>query len=736
MNQVELIGISETASAELLQAVSRTVARALRVLRIPVPVRLSVWAERNFYLSAESSYVEGRWRSWPFQAGMLDMMGHDEVHHVTIRKSARVGYTKMLLAFVCYMAEHKRRNGVVYQPTDDDRDEFVTTELDPVLRDVRAMRRVMPRMHSRSKDNTMRQKKFTTGLLHLRGGKAAKNYRRLTCDFVVYDEFSGFDRDVEKEGSPGKLGDKRLEGAVWPKSMAGSTPKLKHNDNTEDREVEADANLRWHVPCPHCDELHQITWGGKDKPHGLKWTGDDPATVAHVCPHCGGLMTQAEYLRVWHAGVWIDTATGAWLDSGRIHPSADACMRTAASLDWRVCELPGRRDEATVLPPPGHVAMPIWTACAPQATWTGIVEEFLAAVRLAERGDFSLLKTFINTTLGETWEERGEAQDEHELQRRAEPYPLRVVPVGALVLTCGIDVQRDRWECGVWGWGHGMESWVIDHQVIEGNPSNPEDWAPVRQFLQRRYPQAWAQGQSLPIESTSIDSSDNTQAVYDFVHSCAGQIRIHAIKGSSEEGKPIKGTATVQDVNYRGRVRKRGVKVWVIGVDTAKDLLLGQLALPQPLPGQRRAGYVHTSQDLPREWYEQLTAEQRVLVRTPRGEAYRWMKRRPRNEVLDCRNYATHAAFVRELHRYTERQWDQLAAAVQPAPDLFTHQALPAAVSAVFERVIAAKPTPAQEAKPAAPVRSAAPVGVEQVASPSLQALLAARKKARHQHVR
>lgn len=656
-------------SAELRIALGACVARSLRVFRVPAPMRLSVWAERHFYLSVESSYVEGRWSCWPFQRGMMDVIGHDEIHHVTVRKSARVGYTKMLLAYVGYLAEHKRRNAVVYQPTDDDRDEFVTTELDPMLRDVQVMRRVMRNFTGRSKHNTYRQKAFTTGLLHLRGGKAAKNYRRLTVDAVIYDEFSGFDRDIEKEGSPGKLGDKRLEGAIFPKSLAGSTPKIKHNDNTEDREAEADLHLGWHVPCPNCDELHQLTWGGSDKPYGLKWRNGDASSVVHVCPHCGGEMSQADYLRVWHAGVWIDTRSGVWLDSGRIPGQQECTFRTRESLDWRVCPL--HADPTTHVAAPGHVAMPIWTACAPQASWQTLVEEFIAADRLGNRGDFSLLKTFVNTTLGETWEERGEAQDEHELQRRAEPFALRVVPIGALVLTCGIDLQRDRWEIAVWGWGRDLESWTVDHQIIHGNPSSEDDWKQVLAFLQRRYPQAWRDGCSLPIEATSIDSSDNTQAVYNFVRSCAGTVRLHAIKGSSEEGKPIKGPASGQDVTWRGQVHRNGVKLWVFGVDSAKDLLHGQLELQPPLPGQRRAGYVHTSSDLPREWYEQLTAEQRVLVRTPRGELHRWIKRRPRNEVLDCRNYALHAAYMLDLHRLSGRQWDAIEAASQPSPDLF-----------------------------------------------------------------
>lgn len=665
MDHAELLSMVNDAPRELLASLRTTCARSLLVLRIPRPMRLSQWAERHFYLSAESSYVEGAWRCWPPQVGMMDVMAHDEVHHVTMRKSARVGYTKMFLACVAYMAEHKRRNQVVYQPTDDDRDEFVTTELDPMLRDVRVMRRLMRRFTSRSKDNTLRQKKFTTGLLHLRGGKAAKNYRRLTADCVYYDEFSGFDRDIEKEGSPGKLGDKRLEGSVFPKSIAGSTPKLRNADNTEDREAEADCHLRWHVPCWHCHELHQITFGGPDKPYGLKWFNDDPATVVHVCPHCGGHVTQGQYLEVWHAGVWQDPSTGTWLDTAYRHSGpAQAIFRASESLDWRVCDL--HPDPATVLKAPGHVSMPIWTACAPQVAWPKLVEEFLAAARLAARGDKSLLKTYVNTTLGETWEERGETSDEHALQQRAEDYPLCTVPIGGLSITAGIDIQGNRCEIGVWAWGEGLESWDLDHVVIEMNPSSEEDWLAVEQHLMRRYTQAW-HGGSMPISAVSIDSNYQTQAVYNFVRRMQHRIKIHAIKGEGAEGLPIKGPGRSQDVNWKGGRWPNGVKQWAVGVDSAKDLLHGQLQILDPGPG-----YVHLNKARPREWFEQLTAEQRIDVRSPTGTVQRWVKRRPRNEVLDTRNYALHAAYMLGLHQYQHRDWVRLADAIQPPPDLFT----------------------------------------------------------------
>jgi phage terminase large subunit GpA-like protein len=648
MDHSELASLIAAASPELRAELDAAIARGLRALEVPPPVRMSVWAEEHFYLSAESSYVEGRWKCWPFQRAMMDVIGSDAVQIVTVRKSARVGYTKILLAAIAYFAQHKRRNQGLYQPTDDDRDEFVNTELDPMIRDVKVLRTVFRDAGRKSKNNTVKFKKFSTGVLHVRGGKAAKNYRRLTLDTVYYDELSGFDRDIEKEGAATKLGDKRLEGSTFPKSVRGSTPKIKGHCNVEDSEASADLRLRYHVRCPGCDEEHPLEWGGKGAKNGMRWQGGNPDSVAHI-HHCGYLLTQAEYLQIWGEGRW-KSDTGVSIDA-----------------EGRFVDAAGQ-----VIPAPRHVAFHVWTAYAPQATWPQLVREFLDAKAKAKRGDIADLKTFVNTTLGETWEEKGDTADEHELQKRAEPYALKTVPVGALILTAGIDVQDKRWEIGVWGWGRGMESWAVDHHIIEGNPASEEDWDPVAEYLRRRYPQAWREGNSLPIEASSIDSGHHTQAVYNFVRKYAGQLRLHAVKGSSDEGKPIKGVASAQDVSWQGKTYKNGVKLWLIGTDTAKDLLHGQLQIAPPLPGQPCPGYVHTSTDLPREWYEQLTAETRIPVKTPRGEVLRWIKRRPRNEVLDTRNYATHAAHMLDLHRYPDKLWTRLEAAVQPAPDLFT----------------------------------------------------------------
>lgn len=625
-------------------AIQNAITSGLTSLKAPPVMRLSQWAAEHFYLSAESSYVEKRWESYPYQTAILDLFSNDEIEEVVVKKSARVGYTKMILAAQAYYAHHKRRNQAIWQPTDEDADDYVKTEIDTMLRDVRAMHAVFPAHLQRHKDNTLKQKKFLGSILHIRGGKAAKNYRRLTVDTGYLDEVDGFDQDIEKEGDPFTLAKKRTEGATFPKMIVGSTPKLRHFSHVEFRYDSAEKRLAFYVPCPHCDAEIVLRWGGRDKNYGLKWIDRDPETAAYLCEHCSSLFPQKDYLSVWHRGRW-KSDDGTWIDeSGEF-----------------------RDAENNIVKPPKSVGVHIWTINSPQATWASIVDEFLKANDKAKTGDKSKLKTFTNTTLGETWEEEIESTDQNELKKRAEDYPLRIVPRGALVLVAGVDVQSNRFEIVLWGIGVGEEMWPVDYTVLDANPADERDWQKLDDYLLSTFPHAC--GTTLKIEAAAIDTGGHyTHQAYNFCR-VRTKRRIFAIKGDTQQGRPVKGRSSNQDVNHNGKIIKRGVKLWLVGTDTAKDLLSGRLKVTQPGPG-----YVHFSKHLPDEFYNQLTAEARILAKTSSGEQYRWVKQkgRTRNEVLDCTVYAIFCAHALDLHRYTLAMWEKLKTIIQPVQaDLF-----------------------------------------------------------------
>lgn len=619
------------------EAIARRLSRGLAAFGVPEPMSLDEWASKHFYLSAESSYVEQAWRPWPFQRAILASISNDDIRAVDFRKSARVGYTKMILAAIGYFAHHKRRNQALWQPTDDDRDEFVKTELDPMLRDVKAMREVFPAYLARHKDNTLQAKKFLGSMSHFRGGKAAKSYRRISVDVVYLDELDAFDADVEKEGAPDVLAGKRIEGATFPKMVTGSTPKLKGFSLIEAREMQADARYDYHVHCPHCDGHHAITWGGKGEPHGFKWTGRDAESARHLCPHCGALITQAEYLAVWERGFWYGD-DGSTIDH-------DGVFRNAA----------GER----VLPP-RHIAFRVWTAYSPAASWADIVKEFLAAYDKAQEGDDSKLKAFRNTTLGETWEGEIERTDAEELKHRAEPFRLAVVPWGCLLLLASCDTQDNRVEVSVWGVGRGSEMWTIDHQIFFGNTQEDEVWDKVLTYLvETRFPHV--SGTELKIAATAVDSGGHsTHRVYEFARVNARH-KVFAVKGRPTGERNIRDGASQVDIDWRGKRRKKGVTLWWVGTNLVKDLLHGRLEVEKPGPG-----YVHLSRDLSDEWFRQFAGEARATRKTQFGSQTRWVAQRKRLEAKDCAVYAIWLEHHMELRRRPEAWWDTLEGQVQP----------------------------------------------------------------------
>jgi phage terminase large subunit GpA-like protein len=629
-----------------------TVSRGLGTFGVPEPLSLEQWSREHFYLSKESSYVEQAWVPWPFQRAIMACISNDDIRAIDFMKSARVGYTKMLLAAIGYFAEHKRRNQVLWQPTDGDSDEFVKTELDPMLRDVKAMARAMPAHIIRHKDNTLAQKKFLGCMLHTRGGTAARAYRRISVDVALMDELDAFLRDIEKEGSPDILAAKRVEGATFPKFITGSTPKLQGFSLIEDRFNQADERFRYAVPCPECGEFHVLSWGGKEEKAGFKWLPGDPDSVRHVCPHCTSLIDQGQYLAVAELGRW---------------QNADASLTIDAAGMFR-------NGAGDVVEPLSHIAFHVWTAYSPMVTWSDLVREFIAAYEKAQSGDISKLKAFTNTTLGQTWAVEMEKTDADELKDRAEPYKFGFVPKGCLRLLASGDTQDNRVEVSVWGYGRGCETWLIDHRIFYGNPGEEALWQDVAEYLfETEFPHA--SGKRLKIYGSCIDSGGHhAHAVYNFAHTHAAR-RVHAVRGRSGREKHIKDGATKVDIDWRGKTRKNGAILWYVGTNLAKDLIYGRLQICKPGPG-----YIHFSKDASDEYFKQFAGEARVERATAGGKESRWTALRKRVEALDCAVYAVWLETHFELSKKAAKFWDQLEDEIQPAiADMF---GLPATESA------------------------------------------------------
>lgn len=546
-------------------------------LRPEEPLEVSEWADEHAYLSPESAADPGKWRSLPYQRGILDAFSDPSNTYIAVMKSARVGYTKCLNHVVAYHMAEAPCPIMVVQPTLTDAQGYSRTELTPMLRDTPALRGLVSLEMTKGTGNTILNKVFPGGSLVMVGANSPTGFRRHSIRVLLFDEVDGYPPAAGAEGDQIALGIRRTE-YYWNRKIAlGGTPTIRGISRIEEAFQRGDQR-RYFVPCPECGHHQTLKW------RGLTWTDGDPATVRYACEGCGSLIPHSKKRWMVERGEWRATNSEPVL---------------------------------------GHVSFHIWAAYSysPNATWETLVREFLEAKKSPET-----LRTFVNTVLGETWEDAAaEPVAADALLQRTEGYAVDDIPDGVLVATAGIDVQADRLEVEVLGTGLDEESWSLDYVVIPGDPGLPEVWKELDVLLDRGY--TTESGRSVNVNAACVDSGGlHTQATYDYCRARQGR-RVYAIKGSSVPGKPIAGPPH--------RIKKHKVSLVIVGTDSAKDLLHARLRLDEPGPG-----YCHFPSRYDEEFFLQLTAERAMTVYRKGIPHREWRKTRARNEALDCRVYA------------------------------------------------------------------------------------------------
>ncbi|EFO2615759.1 phage terminase large subunit family protein [Escherichia coli] len=570
----------------------------LRSLFRPEPQTAVEWADANYYLPKESAYQEGRWETLPFQRAIMNAMGSDYIREVNVVKSARVGYSKMLLGVYAYFIEHKQRNTLIWLPTDGDAENFMKTHVEPTIRDIPSLLALAPWYGKKHRDNTLTMKRFSNGRgFWCLGGKAAKNYREKSVDVAGYDELAAFDEDIEQEGSPTFLGDKRIEGSVWPKSIRGSTPKVRGTCQIERAASESPHFMRFHVACPHCGEEQYLKFGDKETPFGLKWTPDDPSSVFYLCEHNACVIRQQEL--DFTDARYICEKTGIWTRDGILWFSSS-----------------GEEIE-----PPDSVTFHIWTAYSPFTTWVQIVKDWMKT-----KGDTGKRKTFVNTTLGETWEAKiGERPDAEVMAERKEHYSAPV-PDRVAYLTAGIDSQLDRYEMRVWGWGPGEESWLIDRQIIMGRHDDEQTLLRVDEAINKTYTRR--NGAEMSVSRICWDTGGIDPTIVYERSKKHGLFRVIPIKGVCAETTTEDCDKTMKHTEIRAAVLDALEKH-----DTGATLFDGRPAVFDeadfPAVAVYLTGAEYTGEELDSDtWQAALHIEVFLPAQVPDSELDAWMESR------------------------------------------------------------------------------------------------------------
>ncbi|WP_154914253.1 phage terminase large subunit family protein [Pseudomonas fluorescens] len=573
-----------------------------RNIQPPPKLSLSQWAGRYARLSPETSAQTGRFHAFPYQNGIMDAITDPTVEMVTVQKSARVGYTKIMDHAAGFYIHQDPAPILVVQPRVEDAEDYSVTEIEPMLRDTPVLAEITGDLKKKDSKQKIAKRVFRNGSsMSFVGANSPGGFRRITARVVIFDEVDGYPvMGAGKEGDQIKLGIKRTETFWNRKIILGSTPTVKGESRIEKSYANSDQR-KYYVPCPHCGEYQVLEWGGPDTPYGMKWDKNEngvglPDSAFYVCKATGCVIREADKEDMIELGEWRATK-----------------------------------------PFKGHAGFHIWAAYSlfVNASWRNLVAEWLEV-----KDDPLMRQTFVNLVLGETYEDRGDrALQEDRLVARCEVWSAEV-PDGVAVITVGVDTQGDRFECEVVGWGMNEESWSIDFEVISGDMETPDIWNRLDAYLKRIWYRA--DGRGFEVMAVCHDSGGNhTQKVYNFAKARIGR-RVWAIRGESAVGgkrSPVWPTKTPSKRN------KSSFRPVIIGVNAAKDSVRSRLHLVEAGPG-----YMHfpVSRDI--NYFAQLTAE-RSVRKSSGGQHYRvWeLPNGKANEALDCRVYA-YAALCGLMH--------------------------------------------------------------------------------------
>ncbi|MGQ3674021.1 phage terminase large subunit family protein [Xanthobacter sp. TB0139] len=490
-------------------------ANAMRALMPPPRLRLSEWIEQELRLPADVSAQPGAIRLYPFQHGMADAMSDPDIERVTVVKSARVGYTTLLVGLLGSHVVNDPAPVLFVLPTEDDCRTFTVGNLEPTFGETPMLAGTLVGEPGAQNRNTLLQRRFPGGSLKLVAAKAPRNLRMHNTRILVMDEVDGM--ELTAEGSPVLIAEKRTLSFPDRKIVIGSTPIYEDSSHVLGAYARSDQRV-FEVPCPHCGEFHEIRWAD------IHWPEGRPEDAHWCCPGCGCVVEERHKLRIVSEGRWRATAP---------HVRGHA----------------GFRINALVSP-------------LANAAWGKLAAEFLSA-----KDDPGLLQTFINTVLGEGWREAGEEIDDSALAARAEPFSLDALPPDVLAITAGIDVQHDRLEATFVGWGRTGDAFVLGARVVWGLPDASETWAELDDLLKMRF--AHPLGGQLGVDAAAVDSSDGATMAHVYAFAFPRAVR---------KVLAIKGAAGARPWIEKSRQKGKGGALWIVGVDGIKSHIMARLS--------------------------------------------------------------------------------------------------------------------------------------------------------------
>lgn len=572
---------------------SEWVKEALKILKPPENILVADWADKNRILDAKTSAEPGLWNTQrtPHLRAIMNAWNDPDIEEIIFVKSTQIGGTECLNNILAYTVSIVPGPAMVVYPTDKLAEFVSQNRIEPMILLNDTLREKYLKNKSKIDELQFKNDMY----IALNGANSPASLSSKPMKYLFGDEIDKYPRWSGKEANPINLAKERQRTFPYnKKSFWTSTPTLKTGAIWKLWQ-KADVQCKYHVPCPHCGEYQIFNFKlGLKWPESAKTAEERRNTAYYQCCHCKSKITDYHKTSMLLSGDWKDERSGKWLRDIKENKRKTAFHINALYSPW--------------------------------VRFGDIAYEFTQS-----KDDPEQLMNFVNSWLAEPWEQTEVKMNANIILDRQTKYEENVVPDEALIITGGIDVQKDHFVFTIRAWGAYMTSWNITHGLAQS-------WNDVENIMGLSY--KTASGKEMIVNLAAIDSGDQTDDVYDLI--AMNQDWLVPVKGSS---RPLLARYKMSMID-RVNSKAHGMRLYIVDGGQYKDMIASRLNRPNG----RGSWMVFNGCDL--EYAEQICSEEKV---PDKNGNFIWQPKTTNaaNHYLDAEVYCSLAADLMQV-RYLQ----------------------------------------------------------------------------------
>lgn len=578
----------------------------------PPPVDYLAWAIDNISFSDRESPFPGDYNPdlFPYFSEILRALGPDDpCRTVTFVKSAQLGGTVLANIFTLGSLEMDPGDLLYIHPTVDNARRWSKMKLSPMLKSTTALQRVFSAKSRDGADSVLYKERIDgRGALLISGANSPASLSQVSVRRQVQDDLAKW--EINAAGDPEQQADSRSRAYEFAKVFKVSTPLIVPGCRIT-KSGESGSQEHFYVPCPQCGHEQVLEW------ENLLANLDvnEPEKAHFTCVECGFPIEEHHRPAMVRAGRW------------KAHnPKA---MRE-------------------------HRSFYLWSAYSLLQSLARVAQEWLKA-----KGDPAAEQVFENDTVGRAYRALGEAPPWEEIRDRAEAtgHRINTVPTGGLVVTMGIDCQKDFCAYQVVAWTRDGRRFVVTRGNVDGHISEDRARDALDRLLETGYRNE--AGRDIVPDLTAIDGNAWTEDVWEWSRRHPTS-RVIMVRGVADERAPLLARVKKERSRTTGKTLHYSSRFYNFGTSVLKMALYRNLTKLDPL----ERGYVGFPRGLEDWFFKELTAETRKAIRRKDGfTVYQWFKDPAQaNESLDTMLQAEAAAIKWGVRNLPDGRWDAIEA--------------------------------------------------------------------------